>query len=125
LEKEEERWVRGSETHLASTLQGGSCCVFQKLIQLHGNFSVICQIKAAKRSLSRACLFFTRNMLKQLTYSHHTFGFKKPPLCMSSDRPTLQGKPENPMAGPCPSDIATGTGCAPHCPTASWSPTAP
>lgn len=33
--------VRGSKAHLASTFQGGTCCVCQELTQLHGNFCIL------------------------------------------------------------------------------------
>lgn len=85
--------ARGSQAHLASTFQGGSCCVCRELTQLNGNFSVICQIKVAEGSLGWARWSLTMNLLNQLTNSHHTFGFKMPPLCpaLGGPRPVWEG----------------------------------
>lgn len=98
--------VRDSKAHLANTFQGGSCCVCQELTQLHGNFSVICLMKVANGSLRWICWSLTRNLLKQLINSHHTFGFKMPPLCPALGVPRLVWAASCLRAGPC--DTATG-----------------
>lgn len=106
--------VRGSEAHLASTFQGGSCCACQELIQLHGHFSVICQIKVAKGSLSGIRWSLTRNWLSQLINSHHTFRFKMPPLCTTLDGPKFAWEVSCRRAGPGPLTQPWGTSCL-HC----------